>query len=249
MTKLFHSITDKETERILKCSRSCMKKYPAGTYVFEQGGLPTRLFLLLSGQVQICKDFTSGKRDVLYLVEAGNVFGEIFLFGNRERYWYDAVAVTDIAVLEMPWDFFYHFCSNACDHHKQLTQNMLEILSENNFKITRKLHIVTTSSLRERIAIWLIDSMDEEENVELRMNREQLADFLGVARPSLSRELMRMQADGLIQIQKENSHTEPAGAGAVPLGTWSPVCGAAFDAADPNLVSPGHFSYKKIFFT
>ena len=204
MTKLFHSITDKETERILKCSRSCMKKYPAGTYIFEQGGLPTRLFLLLSGQVQICKDFTSGKRDVLYLVEAGNVFGEIFLFGNRERYWYDAVAVTDIAVLEMPWDFFYHFCSNACDHHKQLTQNMLEILSENNFKITRKLHIVTTSSLRERIAIWLIDSMDEEENVELRMNREQLADFLGVARPSLSRELMRMQADGLIQVSKKN---------------------------------------------
>ncbi len=203
MTKLFHSITDKETERILKCSRSCMKKYPAGTYVFEQGGLPTRLFLLLSGQVQICKDFTSGKRDVLYLVEAGNVFGEIFLFGNRERYWYDAVAVTDTAVLEMPWDFFYHFCSNACDHHKQLTQNMLEILSENNFKITRKLHIVTTSSLRERIAIWLIDSMDEEENVELRMNREQLADFLGVARPSLSRELMRMQADGLIQVSKK----------------------------------------------
>ena len=203
MTKLFHSITDKETERILKCSRSCMKKYPAGTYIFEQGGLPTRLFLLLSGQVQICKDFTSGKRDVLYLVEAGNVFGEIFLFGNRERYWYDAVAVTDIAVLEMPWDFFYHFCSNACDHHKQLTQNMLEILSENNFKITRKLHIVTTSSLRERMAIWLIDSMDEEENVELRMNREQLADFLGVARPSLSRELMRMQADGLIQVSKK----------------------------------------------
>ncbi len=139
----------------------------------------------------------------MYLVEAGNVFGEIFLFGNREKYWYDAVAVTDVAVLEMPWDFFYHFCSNACDHHKQLTQNMLEILSENNFRITRKLHIVTTSSLRERIAIWLIDSMNERGNVELKMNREQLADFLGVARPSLSRELMRMQADGLIRVSKK----------------------------------------------
>ena len=203
MTKLFHSITDKETERILKCSRSCMKKYPAGTYIFEQGGLPTRLFLLLSGQVQICKDFTSGKRDVLYLVEAGNVFGEIFLFGNRERYWYDAVAVTDIAVLEMPWDFFYHFCSNACEHHKQLTQNMLEILSENNFKITRKLHILSTSSLRERLAIWLIDSADTTGKVELHMKREQLADFLGVARPSLSRELMKMQSDGLIAVEKK----------------------------------------------
>ncbi|NBJ92360.1 Crp/Fnr family transcriptional regulator [Parablautia muri] len=201
-SKLFHSITEKETERILKCSKSIMKKYPAGTYIFEQGGMPSRLFLLLEGEVQICKDFTSGKRDVLYLVEAGNVFGEIFLFGDRKHYWYDAVAVTDVSVMEMPWDFFYHFCSNACDHHKQLTQNMLEILSENNFNITRKLHIVSTSSLRERLAIWLIDSMDEECVVKLNMNREQLADFLGVARPSLSRELMRMQKDGLIEVDR-----------------------------------------------
>lgn len=202
--KLFQAITREETERILKCSKSRMKTYPAGSYIFEQGGVPSRLFLLLEGQVQICKDFTSGKRDVLYLVEAGNVFGEIFLFGDKKHYWYDAVAVKDVTVMEMPWDFFYHFCSNACDHHKQLTQNMLEILSENNFKITRKLHIISTSSLRERIAIWLIDSMDEKGNVELKMNREQLADFLGVARPSLSRELMRMQADGLVEVSRKN---------------------------------------------
>ena len=202
-SKLFQLITEEETQRILKCSKARMRQHPAGTYIFEQGGLPTRLFLLLSGQVQICKDFTSGKRDVLYLVEPGNVFGEIFLFGDRKKYWYDAVAVTDVSVLEMPWDFFYHFCSNACDHHKQLTQNMLEILSEDNFKITRKLHIISTSSLRERIAIWLIDSMDENSVVELRMNREQLADFLGVARPSLSRELMRMQKDGLIEVSRK----------------------------------------------
>lgn len=200
LCKLFQQITESETQRILNCSKARIRKYPEGSYVFEQGGLPNRLFLLLDGKIQICKDFTSGKRDVLYLVETGNVFGETFLFGDRKRYWYDAVAVTDVTVLEMPWDFFYHFCSNACEHHKQLTQNMLEILSENNFKITRKLHLISTSSLRERIAIWLIDSADEEGNVELHMNREQLADFLGVARPSLSRELMKMQKDGLVEV-------------------------------------------------
>ncbi len=202
-SKLFQSITDAETARILKCSKARKKTYGCGAYIFEQGGIPSKLFLLLEGQVQICKDFTSGKRDVLYLVEAGNVFGEIFLFGDKKHYWYDAVATSDVTVLEMPWDFFYHFCSNACDHHKQLTQNMLEILSENNFRITRKLHIVSTSSLRERLAIWLIDSMNENAVVELHMNREQLADFLGVARPSLSRELMRMQKDGLIEVSRK----------------------------------------------
>ena len=80
---------------------------------------------------------------------------------------------------------------------------MLEILSENNFTITRKLHIVTTSSLRERIAIWLLYAIDSKGVAELKMNREQLADFLGVARPSLSRELMRMQKEGLLKVSKK----------------------------------------------
>lgn len=201
--KLFSSISKEETERILTCSKSKIKEYKADSYVFCQGDKPEKLFILLEGQIQICKDFASGRRSVLYLVEPGNVFGEIFLFGDKKQYWYDAVAASSATVLEMPWDFFYHFCSNACDHHKQLTQNMLEILSENNFKITRKLHIVSTTSLRERLAIWLLDAMDDKGTVKLFMNREQLADFLSVARPSLSRELMRMQKEGLLIVEKK----------------------------------------------
>lgn len=201
--KLFRKIERAEQERILNCAKAQIRHCKAGGYIFCQDEKPSRLFLLLEGQVHICKDFASGRRDILYLVEAGNVFGEMFLFGNRKRYWYDAVAITDAEFLELPWDFFYHFCSNACEHHKQLTQNMLEILSESNFKITRKLHIVSSFSLRERIAIWLMDAADEEGVAQLKMNREQLADFLGVARPSLSRELMKMQADGLLEVSKK----------------------------------------------
>ncbi len=201
--KLFRQITSEETDKILNCSKAGKRTYQEGSYVFSQGETPSRLFLLLEGKVQISKDFTSGKRDILYMVEPGNVFGEIFLFGDRKRYWYDAVAVTDIQVLEMPWDFFYHFCSKACGHHKQFTQNMLEILSENNFNITRKLHLISTASLRERLALWLLDAADEDGQVVLHLNREQLADFLGVARPSLSRELMKMQKDGLVDVSKK----------------------------------------------
>lgn len=200
---LFYSISQEELTKMLTCSKARERSYEAGAYIFEQGSKPKNLFLLLEGQVHIVKDFTSGKRDVLYLVAEGNIFGELFLFSSMEQYWYDAIAVTPVKTLELPWDFFYHFCSNACHHHQQLTRNMLEILSKNNFTLTKKLHIVSTSSLRERIAIWLIDSGNEKDVVHLAMNREQLADFLGVTRPSLSRELMRMQNDGLIAVSKK----------------------------------------------
>ena len=202
-TGLFHEISKTEIERMLLCSKSREKHYKAGEYIFRQGDKPVKIYLLLKGYIHIAKDFASGKRDVLYMVEEGSVFGEMFLFADMNSYWYDAVAAADVEVLEIPWDFFYHFCENACKHHQMLTRNMLEMLSKKEFNITKKLHIISTASLRERIAIWLLDSVDSEGRVAVQMNREELADFLGVARPSLSRELMRMQADGLIEVSKK----------------------------------------------
>ena len=61
LSKLFQAITDEERERILVCSKAAIKQYKANHYIFEQGGRPSKLFLLLSGRVQIVKDFTSGK--------------------------------------------------------------------------------------------------------------------------------------------------------------------------------------------
>lgn len=202
-TNLFAKISPSEIEKMLVCSKSYKKTYKKGEYIFYQGEKPEKIYLLLEGYVYIAKDFASGKRDVLYTIEEGNVFGEMFLFADMEQYWYDAVAAKDVTVLEIPWDFFYHFCQNACTHHQTLVKNMLEILSKKEFHITKKLHIISTASVRERIAIWLIDSMDEKGIVKLQMKREELADFLGVARPSLSRELMRMQTEGLIQVEKK----------------------------------------------
>lgn len=202
-TGLFQEINRNDIERMLTCSKACEKHYEPGEYIFRQGEKPSKVFLLLQGSVSIAKDFASGKRDVLYRVEEGNVFGDMFLFADMESYWYDAMATEEVDVLAIPWNFFYHFCENACRHHQLLTRNMLELFSKREFHITKKLHIVSTASLRERICIWLIDSMDSQGKVEVKMKREELADFLGVARPSLSRELMRMQEEGLIEVSKK----------------------------------------------
>lgn len=64
------------------------------------------------------------------------------------------------------------------------------------------------TSLRQKIAKFLIKNSEPDGKVALSMNREDLADFLNTARPSLSRELMNMQEDGLIRILKQNIHIE-----------------------------------------
>ena len=213
--RLFREITPKEQERILSCSKATVVSYHDSEYIFSQGEEPSKLFLLLEGQVLLSKNFASGKRNVLFYIEPGSVFGETFLFAEARNYWYDAVAQGNVRTLEIPWKFFYGFCQNACEHHQKITRNMLEILSERNFQMTRKLHLLSGTTLRERIVLWLLEEgtasagemplKKEEQGIKVRimMNREELADYLGTTRPSLSRELMKMQEEGLIRVEKK----------------------------------------------
>ncbi len=199
---LFRNISKNEIEKMFRCSKTVERFFEDGDYIFRQGETPKNLFLVLNGTVMICKDFASGKRDVLFMVGKGDVFGEMFLFADTKAYWYDAIAQERVQVLEIPWEFFYCFCSNACEHHRLITRNMLEIQSEKNFKMTRKLHLLSGTTLRERIVLWLMEQAVESDMVRLSMNREELADYLGTTRPSLSRELMKMQQEHLIETEK-----------------------------------------------
>ena len=50
---------------------------------------------------------------------------------------------------------------------------------------------------------WLLQEADSGDTVVLKTNREEQADYLCVARPSLSRTLMQMQKAGLIEADRK----------------------------------------------
>jgi len=68
----------------------------------------------------------------------------------------------------------------------------------------QKVQILSCTSLRQKIAKVLLKNCAPNGKVMLSINSEELADFLNTALPSLSRELMNMQEDGLIRIQKRD---------------------------------------------
>lgn len=205
-TGLFKDVCREEMSEMLSCAKAYEREYEPDSYVFRQGEPPKKLFLILEGSVMIAKDYASGKRDVLFMVEAGDVFGEMFLFSDSKSYWYDAIAQGKTRILEIPWTFFYCFCNNACKRHQMITRNMLEIQSEKNFLMTRKLHLLAGTTLRERIILWLCDQSDAQQRdcISLSMKREELADYLGTTRPSLSRELAKMAQEGLISLDRNH---------------------------------------------
>lgn len=200
-SSLFRQISREEAERMLACSKAQFKEYPAGSLIFGENDKPGCLYLLLDGKVQIAKHLPSGKRNLLFQVKELEVFGEVFSASGDEYYWYEAAAVKPSKVLALPYHFIYGVCSNACEHHRMVIRNLLDIQAKSNLQMTKKLHIVTNTTLKQKIALWLMEVSGDGKKAVMDMNREELADYLGVTRPSLSRTLMELKKQGIIRIE------------------------------------------------
>ena len=79
---------------------------------------------------------------------------------------------------------------------------MLSIFAQKTYYLNQRLNILSAGSLRKKIARLFLKNCWEGK-VALSGNWEELADFLNAARPSLSRELMHMQEEGLIRMEKK----------------------------------------------
>lgn len=173
---------------------------------FDKGEQADYFYALLKGNVSIISYMPSGKVNALYHVASGALIGEHYssnLDTNGRVYWYEAVACEPVEVLAVPWQYLYGFCDKACDHHKQLIQNLYESMSTKEWMAVRKLNVLGFASVQERIAAWLLQEADSGDTVVLKTNREEQADYLCVARPSLSRTLMQMQKAGLIEADRK----------------------------------------------
>ncbi len=202
--RLFKGISDEDRDKMYACAGARERRFKPGEYIFRQGDSTANLYLVLDGTVMLAKDFSSGKRSVLYTVHSGDVFGEMFGFSGESEFWYDAVASSPVRLMEIPWKFFYGFCQNACHKHQDVLKNMLNIQADNNFVMVKKLYLLSGKTLKERISMWILDSARNKPSFRATMNREELADYLGTTRPSLSRELMNMQEEGLIAVDRSD---------------------------------------------
>lgn len=204
MIPLFKNMSEKEVELALSCSSAKTLFFKKNSYLFHENDIPKYMYLLQEGEVQICKDTPNGNRIIMNTFShPGTTFGEVYLFLNDASYDFYVVTTKESRVLAIPKEFFYHTCQHSCSHHQMLIKNMLSILSQKAYFLNKKIQIISSGSLRNKLTQYFLQNCNEEGLITSSMTREELADFLGVTRPSLSRELMKMKEEGILSIQKK----------------------------------------------
>lgn len=186
----------------MNCSTAKIKTYKKGNIIFSEGDNPEFINILLEGKIIISNSTENGDNNIITMIDnTGDMFGEVFLFSFNRLYENCAYAETDCKILCIPKRFLYSPCHNSCSQHNKIIANMLSILADKAYFLNQRVQILSCNSLRDKLK-KIILQYSNGNTAKIPFGREQLAAFLGSTRPSVSRELMKMQSEGLISINR-----------------------------------------------
>jgi CRP-like cAMP-binding protein len=198
--ELFNNIGKDELKSLLTCLKPLVQTYPKNTIVVRNGDSLDSLGIVLEGQASIFKDSISGNRILLKNIVKGEMFGEIAVFARQNEWPALVQAITPLTVCFFPKNKIVDQCTNACKWHNSLVRNMLGVISERALKLSKKMEYISIKTMRSKLSTFIYEQYlkGKTTTLTLPMNRQQLADFLNVSRPSMSRELSRMRDEGII---------------------------------------------------
>ncbi len=111
------------------------------------------------------------------------------------------------SVVYLSGDFFLTPCVKDCsrrEEHQEIVRNMLRLLSDKTLQLNKKILYLTAPDLKTKIAMYLCELYDAcgSRTFNMPLNRDRLAEFFAVARPSLSRELVGLKNSGVIDFHR-----------------------------------------------
>ena len=197
------------------CSRVNMRLSWKGEVVANEGDECTAIGLVVSGQLAMQKYARNGDYVTLALLGPGDVFGEDLIFGERRSWPLTIEAISNARIIMLTRDLLI----SLINENPALMHNFGAFLSSRIHEQNRRITILSQRNLRQKITVYLLDLLDkqlaEEErealpgrrkqyistpSVELPVSKEVAARLLAMPRPSFSRELVRMEKDGLIRV-------------------------------------------------
>lgn len=197
---LFSNIKQTDYTSLLSCVNSYTKHYQNDEYIFFAGDTVNYVGIVLSGALELIKENPAGLKHILDFLGPSNLFGESIVCTQKRIATVTVRVKEDSKVLFIPYERIIKTCGNSCSFHHQIIKNMMMLLGEKNSHLNQKIEILMLKGMREKLAAFLLNEYQKHNSQTFQIipNRNELADYLNVSRPSMSRELSRMKELGMI---------------------------------------------------
>ena len=193
---LFEPLSPAERERLADGCR--IRTFARGAALFREGERADGMHIVLRGVVKAVRFTPDGRETVLHLVRTGNTVGEGAMF-QRGTFPASAVAVDEVETLYVSAEALFALVAE----NPELALRMLAALSLRLRMFAHKLAAQGQGGAACRLATYLLHrrQIGGGDVIRLGVSREVLANLLGLARETLSRQLSRFAEAGFVALQ------------------------------------------------
>lgn len=199
-TQLFSGLTAAERESLGK--RAVRKLYSDGERLFTEGDACEGLFIVSDGAVRIFKSAPNGREQVLAVEGPGSSIAELPVFDGGD-YPASANAVGPTETVFISRLAFQAFCLE----HPQVALKVLAVVGSRLRRLVGIVEELSFTTVRQRVIALLLRAAESSGRkaaggvrLSLPSGHQEIAFEIGTVRELVSRNLARLQAEGLIEI-------------------------------------------------
>lgn len=197
---IFKNFNKQNIEILLNKINRKITSYSKDETIASEGDKCSNIGIILEGSVEIKKFFASGKTITIAKFTRSDIFGEVIIFSDMNKYPSTIIASDSCKILFISKDDIIKLCKLD----NVILNNFMGLLSNKILMLNKKLKNLSYETLRQKITSLLLENyyVNNKNIFQISSSRKEMAEELGIPRPSLSRELVNMKKDGLIDFHK-----------------------------------------------
>ena len=190
---LFKDISIDEYKKLLSCLDGRTKQFKAGETIcdYDEGFHEIGII-------------GNGARTILERLGPQDIFGHLLSYEGSEHAGISVVCDSPCDILFIHYATIGSPCTKSCAHHHQLTQNLLDLITERALNLSRRVEVLSQRTIREKLICYFMQlaAQAKASSFSLPFTMVDLADYLSIDRSAMTRELKRMKEEGLIEMDK-----------------------------------------------
>ena len=198
---LFGRLSSPQIEELLQDLPCTVQAYERGEPVFRPLETAERIGVILLGSVQSYKLLPNGNQVNVTVRKAGDIIGPAAALSAQRKYPFGVAALEHTEILMLSRDSFLHLLQKD----RLLVENALSEVSTITYMLQQRLELLSYHGIDQKIAFYLLteSAQNGEAVIPIPGSMTKWALMMNVSRPSLHRELKRLDAQGLLR------HTPP----------------------------------------
>ena len=202
---LFANLTDKDIENLFDGIASRVEKKSPRDIVQRPSDDVTELCIILEGNLVEFTVTGSGDKKVIASKVDGDMFGLPYCFIEPHKASTYITAATEACLLYIDAASIFELKATECPCQPLFMENLVRYLSFMTYELKCNNDFMAIKGMRKKIAKFIYDKYIEQGTpvVQLGVDRNGMAKYLNVSRPSMSREMINMREEGIFGFRKD----------------------------------------------